>query len=893
MSTVYTSRRSWIDAVVVIITAVVTAAIVLWSPIFPRIARQFGFQVMHLVDNLLVIALIVMVALVVFAIRRWQETTRESARRQLTEQALHERVKELICLHDLAQIISRPDVTLEEIMAESVGLLPPAWSYPNGASARIVFQGREYTTPNFAETDWMQSADIPYLGEVAGQLTVCYRQAFPAADEGPFLTEERALLETFAERLGRVAEAIQGHTALRDSESRYQALFESMADAVFIHDQQGTIIEVNRAACQRLGYTRDELLSLRLEDIDPDFVRRAPELRAASQVTDHLVFETTQVARDGHPVPSEMGGRAIEYNGQQAILTISRDITERKEAERAAAEYTLQLSIRNRIANAFLTSDDTRLYDNVLREILDILASPVGIFGYINADGNLACPSLTGEVWQHCEMSDKMSVFPPDAWGGIWKRVMVEGKGLFRNGDLHVPDGHIQMERALAVPIRFHNATIGLLMVANKAEDYTADDLSVLETIAAYVSPILEARLRRDELERQRESAVAELEASEAKYRLLINTAADGILVIDQKGVIILCNQSVAQALGYAENDLMGRRISDLLGEQAEELMAHLESVFGAGEDQLFEEQVIIGGTPHWYGFNVQPLPTGDDACPAAQIIAREITEQKRTERQLRHYAEELEKRNDDIRNFAYIVSHDLRAPLVNLKGFSAELRAAVNEVKPIVIDLLPTLAEDDRQRVQLAIQEDVPEALEFIEHSVTRMDKFLSAVLQLSRFGRRELNFEPVDVNAVASDVLESLKHQIERQGIVVNLDPLPTVVADRTSIEQILNNLLSNAVKYLAPERPGRIDIYAEETVDETTIFVRDNGRGIAAEDFDKVLMPFRRTGKQDVPGEGVGLSYADTLVRRHNGSLDFESELDVGSTFSFSIAKHLGEE
>jgi signal transduction histidine kinase len=314
--------------------------------------------------------------------------------------------------------------------------------------------------------------------------------------------------------------------------------------------------------------------------------------------------------------------------------------------------------------------------------------------------------------------------------------------------------------------------------------------------------------------------------------------------------------------------------------------------VFGTPGGQLFEEQIVIGEATHWYGFNVQALPPGTESVPMVQVIARDITEQKRTERQLRRYAEELEKRNDDIRNFAYIVSHDLRAPLVNLKGFSAELRAAVNEVKPFMAGLVPQLPEGERQRVQMAMDEDVPEALEFIEHSVTRMDTFLSAVLQLSRFGRRELDFESVDVNAVAKDVLDSLRHQIERQGITVTLAPLPTVVADRTSIEQILNNLLSNAVKYLDPDRPGKIDVYAEQTEDETTFFVRDNGRGIATEDFDKVLMPFRRAGRQDVPGEGVGLSYADTLVRRHDGRLLFESELGAGSTFSFSISSHLAE-
>jgi len=103
----------------------------------------------------------------------------------------------------------------------------------------------------------------------------------------------------------------------------------------------------------------------------------------------------------------------------------------------------------------------------------------------------------------------------------------------------------------------------------------------------------------------------------------------------------------------------------------------------------------------------------------------------------------------------------------------------------------------------------------------------------------------------------------------------------------------LLSNAVKYLEPDRPGEIEITGERRGDETIFCVRDNGRGIAQEDMPKVFMPFRRAGRQDTPGTGIGLGYAEMLVRRHGGRIWCESEYGVGSTFSFSIANHLKEE
>jgi signal transduction histidine kinase len=250
----------------------------------------------------------------------------------------------------------------------------------------------------------------------------------------------------------------------------------------------------------------------------------------------------------------------------------------------------------------------------------------------------------------------------------------------------------------------------------------------------------------------------------------------------------------------------------------------------------------------------------------------------------------ELEQANEEVKQFAYIVSHDLRAPLTNLKGFSEELCYALEVIGSAMDTALPHLDEKQRQAVTTALQEDVPDALGFIDSSVTRMDHFINALLKLSRLGRRELWLEPIDMGALVQATLQTLAHQIEERQVSVTVGPLPEVVADRTSMEQIMGNLLTNAVMYLDPDRPGEIEVAAERDHDETTFHVRDNGRGIAEEDMPKVFAPFRRAGKQDVPGEGMGLAYVQTLVRRHGGRIWFESEPGVGTTFTFTISNHL---
>jgi signal transduction histidine kinase len=273
--------------------------------------------------------------------------------------------------------------------------------------------------------------------------------------------------------------------------------------------------------------------------------------------------------------------------------------------------------------------------------------------------------------------------------------------------------------------------------------------------------------------------------------------------------------------------------------------------------------------------------------------LEQELAERQRAEERLQRYAAELEQSNEEVRRFAYIVSHDLRAPLVNLKGFSAELRLALGEIESAVSAVSDHLDEEQKQALTYALQEDAPEALGFIDTSVTHMDHFITALLKLSRLGRRELRLELVDVDGIVETCLQTLAHQIAESQTEVSVGELPEIVADQTSIEQIVGNILSNAIKYLHPDRPGKVEITAVRGEDETLFQIRDNGRGIDARNMDKVFAPFRRAGNEDVPGDGMGLAYVQALVRRHAGRIWCESEPGVGTLMSFTIPHHLGDD
>jgi signal transduction histidine kinase len=266
-----------------------------------------------------------------------------------------------------------------------------------------------------------------------------------------------------------------------------------------------------------------------------------------------------------------------------------------------------------------------------------------------------------------------------------------------------------------------------------------------------------------------------------------------------------------------------------------------------------------------------------------SELALLDALEEKR--QTLQRSAEEMQQQNEEMKSFTSIVSHDLRAPLVNIKGFSGELRFLGQEMERVVGGA-PT---DDGGKVRLReiVGHDLPQALGFIEASVQRMDGQISALLTLSRIGRRELAPQALDMDDLVRGLLVTLAHQIEEKRAAVVVGALPSVTADRTAMEQIVGNLLDNALKYLEPGREGRLEISGDRNSDHAVFRVRDNGRGIAAEDIPRAFEVFRRVGRQDVPGEGMGLAYVKALVRRHGGRIWCEAEPGAGAVFTFTIA------
>ena len=256
---------------------------------------------------------------------------------------------------------------------------------------------------------------------------------------------------------------------------------------------------------------------------------------------------------------------------------------------------------------------------------------------------------------------------------------------------------------------------------------------------------------------------------------------------------------------------------------------------------------------------------------------------------QMSESSEDLAIRNKELRDFTYIVSHDMRSPLINIKGFAGEIRYELEEISSVFESLLQsTLTQTQQEHVRAVLSETLPEAISFIEASVNKMERQINAILNLSRLGRQEILFQQISINEIISDIIKSLAHQIEEKQVQINLTELPDVISDRAALELILDNLLENAVKYLVDGRPSLIKIYAEYKASEVIIHIQDNGRGIAQQDMQKIFQLFRRAGSSNTPGEGMGLAYAQTLARRLGGNIDCDSILGQGSTFHLTLSQ-----
>jgi PAS domain S-box-containing protein len=657
------------------------------------------------------------------------------------------------------------------------------------------------------------------------------------------------------------------------------------------------VINVNSATLKTFGArSKSEILGPIGKVLHPDSMRGfANELIALAEGRQFLEFETVRKTLDNRRLDMLISmGTQDDQKDTYTALCAMVDITERKQAEsRLSRELEINEALTELFAPLLSPSVSVPEIAGIVLEKAQYLTDSK--HGYVSEIDqiikNNICHTLTKMMGSGCEVDHQTGVVFPirkdGKYPGLWGHVLNTRSSLFTNSVANsqfstgLPEGHIPIERFLGVPVTENGHLLGQIALANSERDYTREDVDAVERLASYYALAL-----------QRKRMMKELTNSEERFRQLAENIRD---------VFLLINVGAGESVDYvspAYETIWGRArdeaysdsrawIRSVHPEDRPRVTEEFRSCLALSNDYSSEFRIIRpDGDIRWVWFKGFSVKDGGDGNRRIAGLAQDITEFKSHQARQKQLMEE-------IKRFAYIVSHDLRAPLINLKGFSRELKMAMEHLKPIIEAGLEHVEEPLKDEAQLAINEDLPESLEFIDSSATKMNNLVNGILRLSRLGRAELVFEPVDMNEIVNDCLKTLAYQITEGNVDIHVDELPEILADRTSMDQIMNNLIGNAVKFMDSSKPGEIWIGAGQTIDGAMFWVKDNGPGIKEADQRKIFEVFSRVGDQSVPGDGMGLAYVRTLVRRHGGDIWCESTPLEGATFKFTISNRRARE
>lgn len=403
--------------------------------------------------------------------------------------------------------------------------------------------------------------------------------------------------------------------------------------------------------------------------------------------------------------------------------------------------------------------------------------------------------------------------------------------------------------------------------------DKTLAIFSLALLFAVFFLALLYLRIRQDFGERKQaekalEIQTAQLRESEARVHAIVETAAEGIIVISEQGIIDRFNPAAERIFGHTEAEVMGKNVSMLMpSPNREEHDSYLARYLKTGEKKVIGSGREVVGMRNGGATFPMELAVSEVRLADRRMftgIVRDITERKQVEERQTCLMHELESANEELKNFAYVVSHDLKAPL----------RAIGSLADWVVTDYADKFDDEGKAQMHLLLSR------------VRRMDGLIDGILQYSRIGRVKEASVAVDLGQLVPEVIDMLSPPAN---IAITLDnPLPTVLAERTRLQQVFQNLLSNAIKYMdKPE--GRIRIGCVAAGNKWKLSVADNGPGIEERHFERIFQLFQTLAPRDrVESTGVGLALVKKIIELYGGEVWVESKVGEGSTFFFTLPR-----
>ncbi|MGE5774677.1 MAG: PAS domain S-box protein [Chloroflexota bacterium] len=613
-----------------------------------------------------------------------------------------------------------------------------------------------------------------------------------------------------------------------ESMRRFELLSEHSRDIIlFMGRDDGRILEVNAAALRAYGYSRTELLKLTVKELRADNTQNLTETQMAQADAGGILFETVHRRRDGTTFPAEVSSRGATIGGERMLISIIRDITERRKAQAAALEHERRYH---------------RVLDTLMEgcQIIDFDWRYVYVNQVVAEQGRHKPEELLGrtmmEIYPGIENTELFSHL----------RTGMEERASSRMENRFVfPDGNIGWFELSIQPVE--------------------EGIFILST---------------DVTERKR--AERALRESQVRLNFALEKSHTGGWDLDLVDHTAMRTVEHDRIFGY----------KTLLPEWTYEIfLEHVLAEDRAEVDRLFQE--AINTQTNW-SFECRIRRTDgeirwiwatgghlfDDTGQAYRMagIVQDITERKQVEQEIRLLNERLEQRviertaqlesaNKELEAFSYSVSHDLRAPLRAIDGYTR------------------ILVED----YEAKLDEEGKRVCGIISAEARRMGQLIDDLLSFSRLGRKSMYFSKIDMKAQAESVFNELIKGEAEARIEFQIAKLPAVNADPTLIRQVWVNLLSNAIKFTSKKEHAIIKVGSKHSTEEYVYYVRDTGAGFDMEYVEKLFGVFQRLhGESEFEGTGVGLAIVQRIIRRHGGRVWAEGEPEKGATFYFSLPR-----
>jgi len=619
-----------------------------------------------------------------------------------------------------------------------------------------------------------------------------------------------------------------------ESKSRIQAVVDNAADGIITLDAWGNIESFNRAAEKIFGEKADRIIGSNLRRL---IAIPQPYSTAGDYSIEYFVLnpdtklktyqqETVGVRSDGTKFPMELAVSEMRLANQQLFIAICRDARGRKEAEETLRKQAQMLDLANDTI-AVLDLNGAISYWNLGAKWL---------YGWrkSQAIGKNIHQLLQTEWTQPVEVIQKV-FFERGSWQGELVRTKADGT-------------KITVASRWTLQHDDRDQPVAILEISNDISDRKRSEIALAQ--------------------------------SAQRFRATFEQAAVGMAQATVEGKFLLVNQKLCEILGYSRQELVEKRFQEITWQEdlasEEELVRQL--LAGEIENFSLEKRYIRNdGELVWANLTVSLLRE-QNGSQFLMGVVEDIRERKQAEESLRLRAEELSwtaqmlakttnvlrKRNQELDQFAYVVSHDLKAPL----------RAIANLSSWIEEDLSDSMTEDTLHQMNL------------LRGRVHRMEGLIEGLLQYSRVGRIEVPSEMVKVEKLLAEIIDSLAPP---SGFEVKVEPgMPTFVTEKLALQQVFSNLISNAIKHNRGES-GHVKISVKELDEFYEFSVADDGPGIAPQYHDKVFVIFQTLEARDkVENTGIGLSLVKKIVEGQGGTISLESAEGEGATFLFTWPK-----